>query len=143
MSSAANKTGRGWRADVRNAGNAMETFRPARPMKPAADKTRRGRRADTRAGGDAVESSRPAKPMEAAADKTRRGRRADVGDSGAVKVMKIAAAKAAAKSAASKTAGDGRGAGAEIRRGGNAAGAKAMQAWRGAESMKRRRAMGA
>ena len=91
-----------------------------------------------------MESCRPAKPMEpAAASKAGRDRRADVGNSGAVKVMKIAAAKAAAESAAGKTGGDGRGAGAEIRRGGNAAGAKAMQAWHGAESMKRRRATGA
>ena len=78
----------------------------------------------------------PWKPPPAEAE-AGRDRRADVGNSGAVKVMKIAAAKAAVESAAGKTGGDGRGAGAEIRRGGNAAGAKAMQAWR------RRRTAGA
>jgi len=46
-----------------------------------------------------------------------------VGNSGGVELMKIAAAKAAVESAAGKSGGDGRGAGAEIRRGGNAAGA--------------------
>ena len=43
-----------------------------------------------------------------AASKAGRDRRADVGNSGAVKVMKIAAAKAAVESAAGKTGGDGR-----------------------------------
>src|SRR5271167_4787203 len=110
---------------------------------PNARKTWGGRRAD-------MDSCGPAKPLEAAAGmetsdvrKTWGCGRADVGNSGAVKVMKIAAAKAAVESAAGKTGGDGRGAGAEIRRGGNAAGAKAMQAWGGAESMKRRSAAGA
>ena len=52
----------------------------------------------------------------AAASKAWRDRRADVGNSGAVKLMKIAAAKAAVEAAAGKTRGDGRGAGAEIGR---------------------------
>ncbi len=92
-----------------------------------ARKTWGGRRAD-------VDSCGPAKPMQtAAASKAGRDRRADVGNSGAVKVMKIAAAKAAVESAAGKPGGDGRGAGVEIRRGGNAAGAKATQTWGAAE----------
>jgi hypothetical protein len=101
-----------------------------------ARKTWGGRRAD-------VDSCGPAKPMEAAAaSKARRDRRADVGNSGAVKVMKIAAAKAAVESAAGKTGGDGRGAGVETGRRMNARGAKAMQAWGAAESMKRWSAAG-
>ena len=97
---------------------------------PNARKTWGGGRAD-------VDSCGPAKPMQTAAGletpdarKTWGGGRADVGNSGAVKLMKIAAAKAAVESAAGKTGGDGRGAGAEIRRGGNAAGAKATKAGR-------------
>src|ERR1700735_1769137 len=93
---------------------------------PDARKTWGGRRAD-------VDSCGPAKPMQTAADSTDgRDRRADVGKSGAVKLMKIAAAKAAVESAAGKPGGDGRGAGAEIRRGGNAAGGQPpqrRQAW--------------
>ena len=70
-----------------------------------------------------VDSRGPAKPMKtSAASKAGRDGRPDVGNSRAAKVMKIAAAKAAVESAAGKTGGDGRGAGAEIRRGGNAAG---------------------
>jgi hypothetical protein len=122
----------------------MDSCSPAKPMKAAAGmetsnarKTWGGRRAD-------VDSCGPAKPMQtAAASKAGRDRRADVGNSSAVKVMKIAPAKAAVEAAARKPAGDGRGAGVEIRRGGNATGAKAMQAWGAAESMKRRSAAGA
>jgi hypothetical protein len=100
-------------------------------------KTWGGRRAD-------VDSCGPAKPMQtAAASKAGRDRRADVGNSSAVKVMKIAPAKAAVEAAARKPAGDGRGAGVEIRRGGNAAGADAMRPWGAAESMKSRSAAGA
>jgi hypothetical protein len=102
----------------------MDSCGPAKPMQTAAAmetsdarKPWGGRRAD-------VDPCGPAKPMQAAAaSKAGRDRRADVGNSGAVKVMKIAAAKAAVESAAGKPGGDGRGAGAEIRRGGNAAGA--------------------
>lgn len=121
--------------DSRGPAKPMQTTAPAEAMKAAAvSKARRDRRAD-------VDSCRPANPMEAAdAGKTWGRRRADVGNSRAVKVMKIAAAQDAVESAAGKTGGDGRGAGTEIRRGGNAAGVKAMQAWGAAESMKRRRA---
>ena len=104
---------------------------------PDARQTWGSRRAD-------ADSRGPAKPMQTAAgSKAGRDRRADAGNSGAVKVMKIAAAKAAVESAAGKPGGDGRGAGVEIRRGGNAAGANAMRAWGAAESMKRRSAAGA
>ena len=100
---------------------------PAAGMEsPDARKTWGGRRAD-------VDSCGPAKPMQtAAASKAGRDRRADVGKSGAVKLMKIAAAKAAVESAAGKPGGDGRGAGAEIRRGGNAAARLAAEAAPGA-----------
>jgi hypothetical protein len=132
----ARKTWGGRRAD-------MDSCSPAKPMEaaagmetPDARQTWRDRRAD-------VDSRGPAKPMQTAASKAGRDRRADAGNSGAVKVMKIAAAKAAVKSAAGKSGGDGRGAGVEIRRGGNAAGANAMRAWGAAESMKRRSAAGA
>ena len=122
----ARKTWGGRRAD-------MDSCSPTKPMEAAAGmetsnvrKTWGGRRAD-------VDSCGPAKPMQtAAASKAGRDRRADVGNSGAVKLMKIAAAKAAVESAAGKTGGDGRGAGAEIRRGGSAARAQAprrLQAW--------------
>jgi hypothetical protein len=135
----ARKTWRGGRADVDSRGPAkpMQTTAPAEAMKAAAvSKARRDRRAD-------VDSCRPAKPMAAAdAGKTWGRRRADVGNSGAVKVMKIAATRAAVESAVGKTGRDGRGARAEIRRGKNAAGAEAMQAWDAAESMKRRSAAG-
>jgi hypothetical protein len=57
------------------------------------------------------------------------------GRDGAVKLMKIAAAKAAVEAAAGKTGGDGRGAGVEISRSANAAGAKATKTWTIAESM--------
>jgi hypothetical protein len=63
--------------------------------------------------------------------------RADVGNSGAVKLVKIAAAEAAVaavESAACKTGGDGRRAGVETGRWMYAAYAKAMQAWTTAES---------
>jgi hypothetical protein len=90
-------------------------------MKPAASKTGRDRRAD-------VWSSYPAAGMEGPyAGKTWGDRRADVGSSGAVKLMKIAAAKAAVEAAAGKTRGDGRGAGVETGRRMNAAGAKATK----------------
>jgi hypothetical protein len=127
---------------------ALEDSAPSDAMKPAASKTWRSRRADVSspypaAGMESphtrktwgrrradVDSCGPAKPMEAAAGmetsdarKIWGGRRADVGSSGAVKVMETAAAKAAVESAAGKSGGDGRGAGVEIRRGGNAAGA--------------------
>ncbi len=89
-------------------------------------------------GAGAMEISGRAKAMKtAAASKAGRDRRADVGNS-AVKLMKIAAAKAAVESAAGKTAGDG--AGVKIRRGANAVSAKAMKTWAIAEGMKRRRA---
>ena len=163
------KTRRGWRADVQGshpaAGKSMEA--PAGMESPDARKTWGGRRADmdpcspakprdaaagmetpdarkTWGGRRAdVDACGPAKSMQTAASKAGRDRRADAGNSGAVKVMKIAAAKAAVKSAAGKSGGDGRGAGAEIRRGGNAAGANAMRARGAAESMKRRSAAGA
>jgi hypothetical protein len=127
---------------------ALESPGPSKAMKPAATKTWRSRRADVGSphpaarmespdasqawgnGSADVDSCGPAKPMEAAAGmetsdarKIWGGRRADVGSSGAVKVMETAAAKAAVESAAGKSGGDGRGAGVEIRRGGNAAGA--------------------
>jgi hypothetical protein len=132
----ARKTWGGRRAD-------MDSCSPAKPMEAAAGvetsdarKTWGGRGAD-------MDSCGPAKPMQtAAASKAGRDWRPDVGNSGAVKVMKIAAAKAAVESAAGKTGGDGRGAGVEIRCCGNAACAKAMQAWGGAESMKGRSAAG-
>ncbi len=72
----------------------------------------------------------PAAGMEGPyAGKTWGDRRADVGNSGAVKLMKIAAAKAAVEAAAGKTRGDGRGAGVETGRRMNAAGAKATKTW--------------
>jgi hypothetical protein len=140
---------------------AVESSGASNAMKPSAGKTWRSRRADVDPSGVAkpveipdahktwgrrradVDSCGPAKPRQTtAASKVGRDRRPDVGNSGAVKLVKIAAAKAAVESAAGKPAGDGRGAGAEIRRGGNAAGAKAMQAWGAAKSMKRRNAAG-
>jgi hypothetical protein len=112
MKGAAGKTWGGGRANMDSCGPAkpMQTTAPAEAMKAAAvSKARRDRRAD-------VDSCRPAKPMEAAdAGKTWGRRRADVGNSGAVKVMKIAAAKAAVESAAGKTGGDGHGAGVQVR----------------------------
>jgi hypothetical protein len=73
-----------------------------------------------------VDACGPAKPMQStASSEAGRDRRADVGKSGAVKLMKIAAAKAAVESAAGKTGGHGRGAGVEIRRNANPASAKA------------------
>jgi hypothetical protein len=120
----ARKTWGGGRADV-------DSCSPAKPMQTTyARKTWGGGRADVgNSDAGAMEISGPAKPLQtAAAGKTWGGGRADVGNSGgAVKVMKIAAAKAAVESAAGKTGGDGRGAGAEIRRGANAGGAKATQ----------------
>ena len=83
---------------------ALESSAHSNAMKPAASKTWRGRRAD-------VWSSHPAAGMEGSLPgKTWGGRRADVGSSRAVKLMKIAAAKAAVEAAAGKTRGDGRGA---------------------------------
>jgi hypothetical protein len=94
-----------------------------------------------------MDSCRPAKPatgMEATdACKSGRGGRADVGNSDAVKVMKIAAAEAAVESAPGKTRGGGCGAGVEVRRRGNAGGAKATRGWAARESMKPRNAAGA
>jgi hypothetical protein len=67
------------------------------------------------------------------ASKASRSGRADVGNSGAVELVKIAAAVAAVESAAGKTRDDGRRAGVEIGRWMYAAYAKAMQAWTTAE----------
>jgi hypothetical protein len=100
---------------------ALESSAHSNAMKPAASKTGRDRRAD-------VGSSHPAAGMEGPyAGKTWGDRRADVGSSGAVKLMKIAAAKAAVEAAAGKTRGDGRGAGVETGRRMNAAGPKATK----------------
>ena len=89
----------------------------------AASKAGRDRRAD-------VDSCGPAKPTQtAAASKAGRDGRADVGNARAVKLMKIAATKAAVEAAAGESVGDGCGSGAEIRRDMNAAGAKATQTW--------------
>jgi hypothetical protein len=75
-----------------------------------------------------METSGPTKAMKTpAASKTGRDRRAEVGSSGAVKLMKIAAAKAAVEAAAGKTRGDGRGAGVKTGRRMNAAGPKATK----------------
>jgi hypothetical protein len=79
-----------------------------------------------------VHSCSPANPTQtAAASKAGRDRRADVGDSeaGAMKLMKIAAAKAAVDSAAIKPGGDGRGAGVETGRRMNAGCAKLTKPW--------------
>jgi hypothetical protein len=113
MKSAAGKTWRRRRTDVWGSHSApgIETS--------AAGKTWGDRRAD-------VDACGPAKPMQtAAAGKAGRDRRPDVWNPRAVKLMRIAAAKAAVESAASKPGGDGRGAGVEIRRNANPAGAKA------------------
>ena len=111
----ARKTWGGRRAD-------MDSCGPPKPVQTTAPrKTWRRWRAD-------VDSCGAAKPMKtSAASKAGRDRRRDVGNSRAVKVMKIAAAKAAVESAPGKTGGDGRGAGVEVRRGGNACGAKATR----------------
>jgi len=120
----ARKTWGGRRADVDSCG-------PAKPMQTTApSKTWRRWRADVgNSDAGAMEISGSAKPLQtAAASKSGRDRRADVGNSGdAVKVMKIAAAKAAVESAAGKPGGDGRGAGVETGRRMNAAGAKATK----------------
>ena len=87
-------------------------------------------------GAAAVEDSAPSDAMKPAAGETRRGGRADMGNSGAMKLVKIAAAEAAeaaVESAAGKTGDDGRRAGVEIGRWVYAAYAKAMQAWTTAE----------
>jgi hypothetical protein len=142
MKPAASKPWRGWRADVwgshpaagMETTDARKTWRgrradvdscgPAKPMQTAAAMETSDARKTWGGGHADVDPCGPAKPMQtAAASKAGRDRRADVGNSGAVKVMKIATAKAAMESAAGKPGGDGRGAGAEIRRGGNAAGA--------------------
>jgi hypothetical protein len=100
---------------------ALESSAHSNAMKPAASKAWRGRRAD-------VWSSHRAAGMEGPyAGKTWGDRRADVGSSGAVKLMNIAAAKAAVEGAAGKTRGDGRGPGVETGRRTNAAGAKATK----------------
>ncbi len=119
MGPAASKTRRGWRADVRRSHPAagMET-RDTR-------KTWGGRRAD-------ADSCGPAKPMQTAAPtKTWRRWCADVGNSeaGAMKLMKIAAAKAAVDSAAGKPGGDGRGSGVETGRRTGAGSAKLTKPW--------------
>jgi hypothetical protein len=133
----AGKTWGGRRADMDSCSPARSMEAAARMETPDARKTWGGWRAD-------VDSCGPAKPVQtAAASKAGRDRRADVGNSGAVNLMKIAAAKAAMESAAGKPGRDGRGAGVEIRRGGNAAGTNATQALGAAESMKRRSAAGA
>jgi hypothetical protein len=129
----ARKTGGGRRADV-------DTCGPAEPMQTAGpSKTWRSWRADVgNSDAGAMEISGPAKTMKTtAASKAGRDRRADVGNSGAVKLMKIAAAEAAVESAG-QTGGDG--AGVEIRRGANAAGAKAAKTCAIAKVMKSRRA---
>lgn len=123
MRPTASKTWRGWRADVRRSHRAagMET-RDAR-------KTWGGWRAD-------VDSCGPAKLMQTAAPtKTWRRWRADVGNSeaGAMKLMKIAAAKPAVDSAAGKPGGDGRGSGVETGRGVNATRSKLTKPWTTAE----------
>jgi hypothetical protein len=126
------KTRGGRRADV-------DTCGPGKPMQTTApSKTwRRGRANVGNSDASAMEISGAAKAMKTtAASKAGGDRRADVGNSVAVKLMKIAAAE----SAAGKTRGDGRGAGVEIRRGANAAGAKATKTRTVAEGMKRRRA---
>jgi hypothetical protein len=98
----------------------MDSCSPAKPMQTTA-RSKTCWRAD-------VDSRGPAKPMKtSAASKAGRDRRSDVGNSRAVKVMKIAAAKAAVESPARKTWGEGRNAGVEVRRGGNAAGAQATR----------------
>jgi hypothetical protein len=107
---------------------ALESSAHSKAMKPAASmegpyagKTWGDRRAD-------VDSCGPAKPVQTTApSKTWRHWRADMGNSDAVKLMKIAAAKAAVEAAAGKTRGDGRGAGVETGRRMNAAGAKATK----------------
>ena len=75
--------------------------------------------------------------MEVSSARKARGNgRADMGNSGAMKLVKIAAAEAAeaaVESAAGKTGDDGRRAGVEIGRWVYAAYAKAMQAWTTAE----------
>ena len=118
------------------------------PWPRQAHGSRRRRTSDARETGEAGAPMWTPGPRQAhanpAASKAWRGRRADVGNSGAVKLMKIAAAKAAVESAAGKTGGDGRGAGAETRRGANAASAKATQAWAAAGvcTPERRRRLG-
>src|SRR5580693_7469248 len=121
------KTWGGRRAD-------MDSRSPAKPLEAAAAmetsdarKTRGGGRVD-------VDPCGPAKPMQsAAASKAGRDRHADVGNSGAVKVMKIAAAKAPVESAAGKPGGDGRDAGVETGRRMNAGSAKLTKPWTTAE----------
>src|ERR1700734_1491783 len=106
---------------------ALESSGPSDAMKPSAGKTRRGWRAD-------VWSSHAAAGMESPdAGKTWGGRSADAGNSGAVKLMKIAAAKAAVESAAGKSGGDGRGAGVETGRRMKAGCAKLTKPWTTAE----------
>jgi len=116
MKSAASKTGRGGRADVRSS-------HPATGMEgPDASKAWRSGRAD-------MGSSNRAPGMEASrARKARRNRPADVRNSGVVKLMKIAAAEAAVESAADKAGGDGGRARLEIGRDADAPGAKATPA---------------
>jgi hypothetical protein len=123
----ARKTWGGRRAD-------MDSCSPAKPMEAAAAmetsdarKTRGGGRLD-------VDPCGPAKPMQtAAASKAGRDRRADVGNSGAVKLMKPAAAKATVESAPGKPGGDGRGAGVETGRRMNAGCAKLTKPWTAAK----------
>ena len=110
MKPSASKAWQGWRADVGPSAAAKSMEAAAAMETSGARKTRGGGRVD-------VDPCGPAKPMQSTAtSKAGRDRRADVGNSGAVKVMKIAAAKAAVESAAGKPGGDGRGAGAETGR---------------------------
>ena len=119
MKPSASKAWQDWRADVGPSAAAKSMEAAAGMESPDAGKTWGGRRAD-------VDSCGPAKPMQSAAPtKTGRDKSADVGNSGAVKLMKIAAAKAAVESAAGKSGGDGHGAGVETRRRMNAGCAKA------------------
>jgi hypothetical protein len=154
MKPSASKAWQGWRADVGPSAAAKSMEAAAGMESPNARKTWGGRRADmdscspakpmeaaaametsdarkTRGGGRVdVDPCGPAKPMQsAAASKAGRDRRADLGNSGAVKVMKIAAAKAPVESAAGKPGGDGRGAGAETGRHMNAGCAKLTKPW--------------
>jgi hypothetical protein len=96
------KTWRGRRADVDSCG-------PAKSMQTAAPrKTWRRRGADVgNCHPGAMEISGPAKPMQTTA--ASKARRADVGNSGAVRLMKVAAAKAVESTG--KAGGNGRGAG--------------------------------
>lgn len=129
MKSAASKTWRGERADVGPSAAAKSMEAAAGMESPNARKTWGGGRAD-------MDSCGPAKPMQTAApSKAGRDRRADVGNSAAMKLMKIAAAKPVVESAAGETGGDS--AHMETGRWMYAPYARATQARGAAESMKR------